>query len=140
MPGRMTEEEINAYLDSTPAWIILSTIDHDGFPHSVPLGYFRLGDEIYVNGHPHSRRVKNIERNPHVCLLLESGVAADRKGVLIQGEATIIREPAEVLRLSREMARWFGTPEEQLPTEPRPGLMYIRVQRTRVASWDFSKG
>ena len=39
----------DAYLDDRPGWIILSTISPDGYPHSVPLGYFRLGDDIQCN-------------------------------------------------------------------------------------------
>jgi hypothetical protein len=39
----------------------------------------------------------------------------------------------------REAARWRGTPEDQLPTEPRPGAAYIRVTPRRIISWDYGK-
>ena len=43
MPRKMSIEEAHEFLDSKPGWIALTTIGPDGFPHTVPLGYFRLG-------------------------------------------------------------------------------------------------
>ena len=48
MPRKFTRIEAHEFLDSKPGWITLSTIGPDGFPHTVPLGYFRLGDEILM--------------------------------------------------------------------------------------------
>ena len=48
MPRKLSDEEVAAYLDGRPGWAILSTIDEDGFPHTVPLGYFRLGRDIVM--------------------------------------------------------------------------------------------
>ena len=48
MPAHMTDEEVKAFLDTKPGWIVLSTIGQDGYPHSVPLGYFLLGDDVYI--------------------------------------------------------------------------------------------
>ena len=64
MPASLTKEEAYEFLDSRPGWIILTTVGRDGFPHSVPIGYFRLGDEIYVGGRAGTQRTKNVERNP----------------------------------------------------------------------------
>jgi nitroimidazol reductase NimA-like FMN-containing flavoprotein (pyridoxamine 5'-phosphate oxidase superfamily) len=70
MPGRLTEDQVEAYLDSRPGWAILSTIDKDGFPHSVPLGYFRLGRDIVMGVRDRTHKVANIERNPNVSIVL----------------------------------------------------------------------
>ncbi len=138
MTEQLTDDEINAYLDSKPGWIILTTIGRDGFPHSVPTGYFRLGDDLYLGVRAGTQKTKNIARNPRVSLLVESGRSgSDIKGVMIQGEATVVTAPEETLRLSREAARLRGVPDAELPTEPRPGAAYIRVQRRRAISWDY---
>lgn len=63
----------------------------------------------------------------------------DIKGLMIQGTATIFDSADDVLRLSREAARWRGTAEEQWPTEPRPGAVYIRVTPKRMISWDYAR-
>ena len=73
MPVRMTDQEVKAFLDAKPGWIVLSTIGRDGYPHSVPLGYFRLGADVYIGCRAGTQKVKNIERNPQVSLVLESG-------------------------------------------------------------------
>lgn len=140
MPAPMTAEEVDAFIDSRPGWIVLTSIGRDGYPHSVPIGYFRMGDDIYMGCRPGTQKVRNIERNPRVSLMLESGsTMQDIKGLIIQGEASIVSAPEAVLPLLREASRRRGVPEDQLPAEARPGAAYIRVQRRRVISWDYGK-
>jgi len=136
----MTDQEVKAFLDTKPGWIVLSTIGRQGYPHSVPLGYFRLGDDIYIGCRAGTQKVKNIERNPQVSLVLESGsTRQDIKGVLIQGHATVHTAPETLLRLSREAARLRGVAEDALPHEPRSGVVYIQVEPRRIISWDYGR-
>lgn len=138
MPRKLTDEEIQAYLDSRPGWAVLSTIDGDGFPHSVPLGYFRLGNDIVMGVRDGTRKVANIENNPNVSVMLEDGsTMADIRGVMLQGRARIVRESSEALELAREGARARGVPEAEWPTAPRPGAAYIRMTPVRTLSWDY---
>jgi nitroimidazol reductase NimA-like FMN-containing flavoprotein (pyridoxamine 5'-phosphate oxidase superfamily) len=140
MPARLTEEEFNAFLDSRPGWIVLSTIGPDGFPHSVPLGYFREGDAIYCGVRDGTTKVRNIEANPKVSLLVESGsTMSDLKGAMIQGEARVHRDPARVLELMRLAATRRRVAAADLPTEPRPGAAYIEVRPIRRISWDYGR-
>jgi nitroimidazol reductase NimA-like FMN-containing flavoprotein (pyridoxamine 5'-phosphate oxidase superfamily) len=140
MPGRLTEDQVEAYLDSRPGWAILSTIDKDGFPHSVPLGYFRLGRDIVMGVRDRTHKVANIERNPNVSIVLEDGsTMADIRGVLLQGHARIVREPSQALELARDGARVRGVPESEWPTAPRPGVVYIRMTPVRTVSWDYGQ-
>jgi nitroimidazol reductase NimA-like FMN-containing flavoprotein (pyridoxamine 5'-phosphate oxidase superfamily) len=136
----MTDQEVKAFLDAKPGWIVLSTIGKNGYPHSVPLGYFRLDDDIYLGCRAGTQKVKNIERNPRVSLVLESGkTRQELKGVLIQGHATVHTDPETALRLSRAAARLRGVAEDALPQEPRPGVAYIKVEPRRIISWDYSQ-
>ena len=139
MPRQLTLPEVHEFLDSKPGWIVLTTIGPDGFPHSVPLGYFRLGDEILMGVRANTRKLRNIQHNPKVSLVLETGsTMADIKGLMVQGTATVHTKPDELLHYARAAARRRGTPEEELPTEPRPGAAYIRVTPHRLRSWDYS--
>ena len=139
MPRPLTTQEAHEFLDSKPGWIILTTIGPDGFPHTVPLGYFRLGDEILMGVRANTRKQRNIQYNPKVSLLLESGsTMQDIRGLMVQGDATVHTEPDDILHYSREAARRRGVPEDELPTEPRPGAAYIRVTPVRYRSWDYS--
>lgn len=136
----MTQDEVNAFLDSRPGWIALTTIGKDGFPHTVPIGYFRVGGDIYIGCRSGTQKLKNIERNPKVSVMLESGsTMEDIKGVCIQGDADVILDPQQQLPLLRESMRRRGTPADQLPTEARPGAAYIHISPKKVISWDYAK-
>ena len=140
MPTRLTEVEFNAFLDSRPGWIVLSTIGPDGFPHSVPLGYFREGEAVYCGVRDGTTKVRNIDANPKVSLLVESGsTMLDLKGAMIQGEARVHRDPVRVLDLMRLAATKRGVAAANLPREPRPGAAYIEVRPIRRISWDYGR-
>ncbi|MGH6914239.1 MAG: pyridoxamine 5'-phosphate oxidase family protein [Geminicoccales bacterium] len=140
MPVSFTREEAYEYLDSRPGWLILTTIGGGGYPHTVPIGYFRIGDDVYVGGRDGTQRLRNVERNPKVSALVESGGSMqDIKGLLIQGDAEVVREPAQVLELMREAARRRGTAEDALPKEARPGIAYIRIRPRKFISWDYTR-
>ena len=141
MPRQLTRQEAHEFLDSKPSWIMLSTIGPDGYPHTVPLGYFRLGDEILMGVRCGTRKLRNIQANPKVSLLLEGGrTRKEIKGIMIQGTATLHTDPKETLHYAREAAKWRGVPESELPTEPRRDAVYIRVAPERFHSWDYSPG
>jgi nitroimidazol reductase NimA-like FMN-containing flavoprotein (pyridoxamine 5'-phosphate oxidase superfamily) len=140
MPARLSSDEVRAFLDSKPGWIVLSTIGIDGYPHSVPLGYFRLGNDVYMGCRANTQKLRNIARNSRVALVLESGrTMQEIKGVMIQGDATVYAGAEDVLRLSREAARLRGVAEEALPMDARPGAAYIGVVPRRVISWDYGR-
>ena len=79
MPAALNLDEFNAFLDSKPGWIVLTSIGPDGYPHSVPLGYFRHGERILCGVRDGTRKIRNIESNPKVSLLVESGSSAWRR-------------------------------------------------------------
>lgn len=136
--AEMTPDEIAAWLDHGPPFIRVATIGRDGYPHVVPVGYFRLGDEIVVG--VRGQREVNLRRNPRVCLVLDEGTARpELKGVVITGDATVVDDPAEILELTRAAARAHGVPEADLPTTARRGRTFARIRPRRMASWDNSK-
>ena len=138
MPRSLSLDEFNDYLDSTPGWIVLTSIGQDGFPHSVPLGYFRDGKSVFCGVRDNTRKIRNIEANPKVSLMVESGsTMADIKGAMIQGLATVHREPETVLAIMRKAAAHRGVPEADQPTEARPGAAYIEIQPAHRISWDY---
>ena len=141
MPREMSIEEAHDFLDRKPGWIALTTIGPDGYPHTVPLGYFRLGNDILMGVRGDTRKLRNIQDNPKVSLLLESGhTMQDIRGLMVQGTATVHSMPADTLYYSREAARLRGVPSEDLPTEAREGAVYIKVTPGRFRSWDYSPG
>jgi nitroimidazol reductase NimA-like FMN-containing flavoprotein (pyridoxamine 5'-phosphate oxidase superfamily) len=140
MPATLTKEEAHAFLDREARWVYLTTIGKEGYPHTVPIGFFRIDDDIYAGGHLGTQRLANIARNSKVSALFESGTSMqDIKGLLVQGDASIVSEPADVLVLMRASMKRRGVPETQLPTEPRPNVAYIKITPRKYISWDYSR-
>ena len=106
MPGKMSKEEVDAFLDSKPGWMMLTSQGSDGYPHTVPIGYFRDGDRIFMGCRDNTQKVKNIERNPKVSLVIEDGkTMSDLRGILFRGDAFVVREDEERLKISRLAAK-----------------------------------
>ncbi|MEM7326578.1 MAG: pyridoxamine 5'-phosphate oxidase family protein, partial [Actinomycetota bacterium] len=102
------------------------------------LGYFRDGDRVYCGCLDGTTKIKNIEQNPKVSLMVESGsTMSDIKGAMVQGTARVRRDPDSVLELMRKGAAQRGVAEEDLPTAARPGSAYIEVTIERRISWDY---
>ena len=134
----MTESEAWAYIESKPGWIALSTNGHDGFPHTVPIGYFVSEGNIFIGCLDQTQKVKNVERDQRVTLTLESGeTMADIKGVLIKAVARVIRNDTERLAISQLAARQRGVTETDLPKIVRPGSVYLKAEPVKIISWDY---
>lgn len=129
----MSQDEINDLIDSKKQWMILTTLGPDGFPHSVPLGCFRVGGDLISGCKPATQKVKNIERNPKVSALVENGRGnSGLQGVLFQGTARIVRELEEKWELKREACRQRG---EEPPEQLNPDFVYIRLTPEKTISW-----
>ena len=140
MPATFTKEEAHSFPDREVRWVYLATIGKEGYPHTVPIGFFRIGDDVYAGGHLGTQRLANIARNTKVSALFESGMSMkDIKGLLIQGDASVVSEPAAVLELMRASMKKRGVPDDQLPAEPRPGVAYIKITPRKYISWDYSR-
>ena len=140
MPGKMSKEEVDAFLDSKPGWMMLTSQGKDGYPHTVPIGYFRDGDRIFMGCRDNTQKLKNIERNPKVSLVIEDGkTMSDLRGILFRGDASVVREDEERLKISRLAAKKRGAPEDEWPTTASAGAVFIKVDSPRVTSWDYSK-
>jgi len=136
--GKMSPDEVRSYLDARDEWCVLTTIDEDGYPHSVALGYYRVGDDVCVGTPANTHKVANLERNPRASLLVaKSKASRDWSGVLLQGDIEIVRDEAERLEIEHEGLRQRGTPAADLPADPRQGEVILRLTPARTVSWRY---
>ena len=75
----------------------LATIDEDGVPHVVPLGwtYNATLETIDIGGRDfaHTRKFRNVRHNPNVALVVGDVLPSWRpRGVLIRGRAEALQE------------------------------------------------
>jgi len=141
----LTPEEQRRYLDESDT-IILSTIDRNGYPHTVAMWYVADPDgTVQMTTYAKSQKTLNVSRDPRCSLLIESGRSYEElKGLLIRGRATIDGDVEHVLDvLTRVQTKYNpGLPAEGLRAAMREQAskrVVLRITPEHVASWDHRK-
>ena len=159
----MTPDEVAAFLDENRT-AHLATIGPDGAPHLTTLWYGLVDGRIAIWTYRKSQKVKNLERDPRITALVESGDSyAALRGVMITGHAVMSNETADIMRVAEALylrnGDRFG--DVQFPTTEgsqggqRPDaldsgtlnvLEHMSAKRTAIivepdtiASWDHGK-
>lgn len=125
----------------------VSSIGPRGWSHTMPLWYLERDGEIWIWTFAKSQKVRNLERDPRATVLIEAGTAyAELRGVMIEAEAEIHRDPETVERFAAELGARYA---EQIGVEPErapeafasqvPKRVVIRFRPVRTASWDHRK-
>ena len=87
----------------------LSTIDPNGYPHTVPVWFALDGDDLVVISVRDTRKVGHILANPKGAIAI-GGDPGDGSGYLLKGEFTIEADPEDVW--VRKMVYRYETPEQ----------------------------
>ncbi len=123
----------------------IATINPDGAPNLVTMWYALDGDDIVFWTYATSQKVKNLERDPRICCLVEDGTAYEElRGIQINGEVDIVSEPEERFRLGRAIIRRNieGLDEESIEGAAQmmgAKRVAIRVKADDIVSWDHRK-
>jgi PPOX class probable F420-dependent enzyme len=143
---RMTDEELDGFLRGAQT-IIINSIDRDGVPHPMPM-WFAVEDDgaIVMSTFTKSQKIKNIERDPRVSLLVEDGEVYDQlRGAVLYGRAELVPDTDDVTEILVKVSA-KSTPgdvrEEDLRKAVRataPKRTGIRIRPERVVSWDHRK-
>jgi hypothetical protein len=146
---QMTPDEIRRFIDSKKTMTIVSN-GVGGFPHPMPMWFARDPDDsIRMATYRTSQKIKNIQRDPRVTLLCESGVDyAELKGVVMYGSAELIDDfTLAVDTLLRAGGRGEGLPKDPAAAKQIQEAMrknaekryVIRVKPQKIVSWDHAK-
>jgi PPOX class probable F420-dependent enzyme len=140
---RMSDAEIETFLSGRHTMNVAS-MNHDGTIHLVAMWYAVLdGDPVFWT-FGKSQKIKNLQRDPRVTLLVESGEEyGELIGVELVGQATVLTEHDEIMQIGEAVyARYFG----EVTDEVRPFVELtgakrfgVRVKVDRVVSWDHKK-
>lgn len=137
----LTEDEVRKYLEESKT-IILVSQGPGGFPHPMPM-WFAVDDDgsICMATYRSSQKIKNIQRDPRVSLLVESGDHyAELKGVVIYGRAEIIDDFDRVTDVLLAVARAENNESTRQGVAKTAAKRYlIRVKPERTVSWDHAK-
>jgi nitroimidazol reductase NimA-like FMN-containing flavoprotein (pyridoxamine 5'-phosphate oxidase superfamily) len=148
----MTPEEVAVFLLAGRK-VQLATNGPGGFPHLVTMYYVMKGGQITFWTYRSSQKARNLERDPRISCLVESGEEYyDLRGVLVQGMARRIDEPAEIAEIGYRitavlaggtaagpsLAADEGQLADYVARASRKRVGYT-VQPGRVISWDHAK-
>ena len=135
---RMTAEEQAAFLEENGR-AALATLDRDGFPHVVAMGYFFADGAFYMTSYAKAQKVLNIRRNPRVGLMIESGDAyAELRGVMVRGTCEII-DDTEQVRAAMRRRRGAGLDAPRAGVDSAPKRVLLKVTPDKITSWDHAK-
>ena len=138
----MTLEEIKVFLAEQKI-CRMATVDKDVIPHVIPMWYVILEGDIYIETTGTTKKVKNIESNRKVSLVMDAGeFLYDYRGVMMQGKMEVVSDKPLFKRFREAYAqRYFGSNEH-------PGYKFLTSIPNRVllkfipdkfVSWDYRK-
>jgi PPOX class probable F420-dependent enzyme len=136
MTERLEDLHIQRFL-ATKEVVVLATVQADGFPLAAPMWFLQSPDALTMISEANTGKVRNLQRDPRVCVVAEAGVRADIQGVTIQGRAEFLPDSTERHALVRAFLekyhpdlgrRWGGG------TMP-PDRVMFRIVPNRVRSW-----
>lgn len=140
----MTEAEIQAYLEEQRT-LIVASLNRDGSPHLVAMWYVLVDGQIAFWTYGKSQKVLNLQRDPRITVLVESGQEyGDLRGVQIRGQAEITDGRETVQRVGEALrVRYSGRPLDEAARQDvaRSGAKrtIITVRPETVSSWDHHK-
>jgi nitroimidazol reductase NimA-like FMN-containing flavoprotein (pyridoxamine 5'-phosphate oxidase superfamily) len=155
---RMSEAEVAAFL-AEERTVTCATLGPRGWPHLMPLWYVLrepsgggAGARVWSWTYAASQKVRNLERDPRATLQVEAGQSYEQlRGVMLECEVVILRDPADVAALGREIFSRYSSARGEPPAAQlheqvaamverqaakRVALEFLELRRT---SWDHGK-
>jgi PPOX class probable F420-dependent enzyme len=146
----MSPGEIQDFLTSGHT-LQVATNGHDGRPHLAPMWYVVEEGKVVFRSFTKSQKIVNLQRDPRLTVLVERGLGyAELQGVMIRGSATLVDDPAYVLRLyGRLAAKYAMVGDEPVDLDPEaleaafgrfaPKNTAVVVEPEKITSWDHTK-
>ena len=145
---RMSEEEVREYLRSSKTMMINSN-GPGGYPHPMPM-WFAVDDDdtVRMTTFRKSQKVANLQRDPRVSLLVESGGGDynQLRGVVLYGQARVVDDFEEVMKTLRKISGLdaLTDPAARKGADAAIGKtaakrIAILVRPEKTVSWDHRK-
>jgi PPOX class probable F420-dependent enzyme len=151
MPSRRDQIKLTdaerAELLSDERIAVVTSNGPKGWPHSMPMWFTVRDGVLWVWTYAKSQKVKNLERDPRATVLVEAGVEyTELRGVMVESEAVIHREPEVVAEFGKELTVRYSEGIESVEGDAAAALEAQAAKRvaisfppTRIRSWDHRK-
>jgi nitroimidazol reductase NimA-like FMN-containing flavoprotein (pyridoxamine 5'-phosphate oxidase superfamily) len=141
---KMADSEIAEFL-ATERVMNVASNGRDGWPHVTALWYVMRDGDPWSWTYRKSQKVKNLERDDHATVLIESGFEyAELRGVMLRTRAHIVYDTERVIDFAEELFAKYqgaeGSPEmrEALRAQAAKRVA-IRFEVAETVSWDHAK-
>jgi general stress protein 26 len=104
----MIDSEARKFLEK-PHTARMSTIDGQGFPHTVPVWYKLDGDDVVVMGTRTTKKVAHMRNNPKGAVSIGGG-QGDDAGYLLKGEWRVEEDSDKYWQ--QTITRYYEPPEK----------------------------
>ena len=141
---KMSDTEIRDFIAGQKN-IQVATINKDGTPHLTVLWFAIVDGAIVLETFTKSQKVKNLQRDPRITVLLEDGDSYEElRGVSIKGRAELIQDVETVHKLHvAVLLRNNEGLDEKTANEVSAGMAAkktaIVIQPDRYITWDHRK-
>lgn len=89
--------------------MVLSTVSPRGGVLGTPLWFVHTAQALYFYSMRSSRKVRNLERESRVSVVVEAGEAVDEiRFAIIAGRAAVVTDPVEVDSATRMLVERYG--------------------------------
>jgi nitroimidazol reductase NimA-like FMN-containing flavoprotein (pyridoxamine 5'-phosphate oxidase superfamily) len=140
----MSADEVADFLIAERVMNVASN-GRDGWPHLTALWFVMRDSEPWVWTYRKSQKVKNLERDDHATLLVESGFEyAALRGVMLRARAHIEYDTERVLDFGEELfvkhqGASAGSEMREALRAQAAKRVAIRFEVSETVSWDHSK-
>ena len=141
---RMTDEEMKLFIEEQKS-LQVSCMGSDGWPHLTTLWFAVVDERIVFETYTRSQKILNLQRNPHITILLEDGIVYEKlRGVMIKGKAVLESKPENVEKYAKAvMIRNQPEIGEEILSEAAKQMSLKRtaviVEPHEIISWDHTK-
>jgi nitroimidazol reductase NimA-like FMN-containing flavoprotein (pyridoxamine 5'-phosphate oxidase superfamily) len=139
----LTDDEMRDYMERSKT-VIMGTLNHDGWPHLVPMWYSIIDGLIHMHTYKTSQKVKNVERDSRGSALIEDGVVYNElRGVFMRGRYEIRDDQDLCFRIGMNAAtKYMGAEPEQAEPFVRHQVrkrIALIFHPEKISSWDHRK-
>ena len=144
---RMSDDEVRSFLRSNKTMTINSN-GPGGYPHPMPM-WFEIDEDhtVQMTTFRKSQKVRNIERDPKVSLLVEAGEKYEElRGVVIYGRARLVDDLAVVTRILLAIGGLRDLTDaaarknaEAAVSKTAAKRIAILIRPEKIVSWDHRK-
>ena len=93
-PSSLADPRAQAFLADKDV-AVLATVEPDGAPLAVAMWFVHDDRCLSMVSPTQLRKIDNLQRDPRVCVVVESGPASETRAIMLHGEVTFVADPTE---------------------------------------------